>query len=210
MPFSILLALGMQQAHATTMIPLSLNQLVDASDEVVKGTVTEVWTEPDEKTGLIWTYAQIEVSKSLKGEPGPVVIIEQPGGSWGTITADVEGVARFSIGEEGYFFVEHLDSGHNVSVGMSQGKFNIIMDPYQKKEIAVRFPISTDRSFDHRFIPLPKKELRTSIESFELSITNRVQSGWDGTSIPGTSIERLQRISPPLTIKPSSNIKEVK
>lgn len=209
MSFSILFAFGIQQAHATTMIPLSLNQLVDASDEVVKGTVTEVWTEPDEKTGLIWTYAQIEVSKTLKGEPGPVVIIEQPGGSWGTKTAAIEGVARFSVGEEGYFFVEHLDSGHNVSVGMSQGKYNIIMDPYQKKEIAVRFPMHINRSFDHRFIPLPEKKLRTPIAQFELSISNRVQSGWDGTSIPGTSMERLQRISPPLKTQPLQN-KEVK
>lgn len=201
MPFSLLFAIGIQQANATTMIPLSVDQLVDAADEVVKGTVTEVWTEPDSKTGLVWTYAQIEVSKSLKGNPGSIVIIEQPGGKWGTKSAAVEGVARFSVGEEGYFFVEHLASGHNVSVGMSQGKFNIVMDPYQKEEIAVRFPVHINRSFDHRFIPLPDKKLRTPIEQFELSISNRVQSGWNGTPIPGTSIERLQRISPPTTIK---------
>jgi hypothetical protein len=199
MSFSVLFALTIQQAQATTMIPLSINQLVDASDEVVKGTVTEVWTEPDSKTGMVWTYAQIEVSKSLKGTPGSIVIIEQPGGTWGTKIASVEGVARFSIGEEGYFFVEHLDSGHNVSVGMSQGKFNIIMDPHQRTEIAMRFPVHINRSFDHRFIPLPAKELRTPTEQFELSITDRVQSGWDGTPIPGTSIKRLQRISAPRT-----------
>ena len=201
MSFSIMFAIGMQQANATTMIPLSIQQLVDASDEVVKGTVTEVWTEPDSKTGLVWTYAQIEVSKSLKGNPGSIVIIEQPGGTWGPKSASVEGVARFSVGEEGYFFVEHLASGHNVSVGMSQGKFNIIMDPYQKKEIAIRFPVHINRSFDHRFIPLPEKSRRTPIEQFELSISNRVQNGWDGTPIPGTSIERLQRISPSITAK---------
>jgi hypothetical protein len=197
MSFSVLFAFALNQAQATTMIPLSINQLVDASDEVVRGTVTEIWTEPDTNTGMVWTYAQIEVSKALKGTPGSVVIIEQPGGTWGTKSAAVEGVARFSIGEEGYFFVEHLRSGHNVSVGMSQGKFNIIMDPHQRTEIAMRFPVHIKRNFDHRFIPLPPKELRTPIDQFELSISNRVQSGWNGTPIPGTSIERLQRISPP-------------
>lgn len=201
MPISILFALTFNQAHATTMIPLSINQMVDAADEVVKGTVTEVWTEPDAKTGLVWTYAQIEVSKTLKGSPGPVVIIEQPGGTWGSTSAQVEGVARFSVGEEGYFFVEHLDSGHNVSVGMSQGKFNVIMDPYQKKEIAVRFPVHINRSFDHKFIPLPAENLRTPIDQFELSIIERVEKGWDGTPIPGTSLQRLQRISQPVLIK---------
>ena len=201
MPLSILFALTLQQAHATTMIPLSIQQLVDASDEVIKGTVTEVWTEPDNKTGMVWTYAQVEVSKTLKGEPGPVVIIEQPGGSWGTISASVEGVARFSVGEEGYFFVEHLDSGHNVSVGMSQGKFNVIMDPYQKKEIAIRFPVPINRDFDHKFIPLPEERFRTPLPQFEQLIIERVQLGWDGTPIPGTSMQRLQKISAPILHK---------
>jgi len=192
--FSILFAT--QQAYATTMVPLSLHQLVDAADEVVKGQVTEVWTEPDQKTGMVWTYAQIEVTKILKGDPGSIVILEQPGGKWGSKEASVEGVARFSVGEEGYFFVEHLDSGHNVSVGMSQGKFNIIMDPYQRKEIAVRFPVHIQNSFDHRFIPLPPPKQRTTTANFELSITNRVHQGWDGRAIPGTSSSRLEKISP--------------
>jgi len=192
----------LQQAYATTMVPLSLNQLVDASDEVVKGQVTEVWTEPDPKTGMVWTFAQIEVSKTLKGDPGPVVIIEQPGGKWGSKEARIEGVARFSVGEQGYFFVEHLASGHNVSVGMSQGKYNIIMDPYQRQEIAVRFPVHIQRTFDHRFIPLPVKKLRTTTAEFELSITNRVEHGWDGKAIPGTSMQRLQRISPKIETRP--------
>ena len=205
MLFSILLS---HQAYATTMVPLSLNQLVDAADEVVKGQVTEVWTEPDQKTGMIWTYAQVEVSKTLKGEPGPVVILEQPGGKWGSKEARIEGVARFSVGEEGYFFVEHLASGRNVSVGMSQGKFNIIMDPYQRKEIAVRFPVHIENTFDHRFIPLPLPKQRTTTADFELSVLNRVQKGWDGHPIPGTSSSRLERISP--KIETTNPMKEIK
>ena len=198
---NLALLLALSTANATTMVPLSLDQLVDASDEIVKGRVTETWTEPDLKTGLVWTYAQIEVTKTLKGEPGSIVILEQPGGKWGSKEARIEGVARFSVGEEGYFFVEHLESGHNVSVGMSQGKFNIIMDPYQRKEIAVRFPVHVQNSFDHRFIPLPPPKLRTTTADFELSITNRVHQGWDGKPIPGTSSNRLLKISPKIEKK---------
>ena len=183
-----------QDANATTMIQLSLSQLVDASDEIVRGTVTEVWTEPDLKTGMVWTYAQVEVYSVLKGDPGSVVILEQPGGMWGTKDAIVEGVARFSVGEEGYFFVEHLESGHTVPVGMFQGKFNIVMDPYTQKNIALRVPLHPKRTFDHRFIPLPAKESRVPIQRFELSIQERVAYGWDGQPIPGTSLERLERI----------------
>ena len=88
---NLALLLALSTANATTMVPLSLDQLVDASDEIVKGRVTETWTEPDLKTGLVWTYAQIEVEYTLKGAPGSVVIIEQPGGKWGSKEAHIEG-----------------------------------------------------------------------------------------------------------------------
>ena len=37
-------------AEATTMVPLSIDQMVDLSSTVVRGKVTNVWTEPDAKT----------------------------------------------------------------------------------------------------------------------------------------------------------------
>jgi hypothetical protein len=182
--------------HATTMVPLSFEQLVDASDDIVKGQVTEVWTERDIATGMIWTHAQIEVKTVLKGEDElQVLIVEQPGGSWGSSETTIDGVARFSVGEEGYFFVEHLDSGRSVPVGMFQGKFNIVFNPYKQQRIATRFTTHPKQKFDHRFIPLPKENKRITIEQFELDIRAKKQKGWDGKSIPGTSIERLRRIN---------------
>ena len=155
-------------AEATTMIQLSLNQLVDASDTVVRGTVTEMWTEADPRTGTIWTHAQVDISSVLKGNPAQdVIILEQPGGQLGHHGTIVEGVARFSVGEEGYFFVEELASGRMVSTGMFQGKFNIILDPYSQKELAIRFPVHPNRNFDHRFIPLPPEKDRVPVDAFE-------------------------------------------
>ena len=193
---TLIFSLGMSSAEATTMIPLSIDQLVDASDNVVKGTVTEVWTEPDRSTGMVWTHAQIEVQTVLKGdEELQIVVLEQPGGIWGTKDAIVEGVARFSVGETGYFFVENLESGRTVPVGMFQGKFNIIMDPYSRQEISTRFPVHPKKKFDHKFIPLPKKEKRITVNAFENKIIKRVESGWDGQPIHGTNIERLRKIN---------------
>jgi hypothetical protein len=106
-------------AEATTMVPLSIEQIVDISTTIVRGTVTEVWTEPDEKTGTIWTHAQVEVEQVFKGTTSTsVIIIEQPGGVWGEVQTSVESVARFSVGEDGYFFVEELSNGRMVSSGM--------------------------------------------------------------------------------------------
>ena len=183
-------------AEATTMVPLSIEQIVDVSTTIVRGTVTEVWTEPDEQTGTIWTHAQVEVDRVIKGERNTeVVIIEQPGGIWGTKQTSVESVARFSIGEEGYFFVEELSNGRSVSVGMFQGKFNIIFDPYSRQELALRFPVSETAPFDHRFIPLPPEHARLTAVDFEHRIKQRLDDGWDGKSIPGISDQKLREIN---------------
>ena len=178
------------------MVPLSVEQIVDVSTTIVRGTVTEVWTEPDENTGSVWTHAQVEVERVFKGDRNTeVIIVEQPGGVWGETRTSVESVARFSIGEEGYFFVEELDGGRSVSVGMFQGKFNIILDPYSREELAIRFPVHEAKPFDHRFIPLPPEHARLSVTDFETRIEKRLADGWDGKSIPGISDEKLERIN---------------
>jgi hypothetical protein len=183
-------------AEATTMVPLSIEQIVDISTTIVRGTVTEVWTEPDEKTGAIWTHAQVEVEHVFKGTPSTtVIVIEQPGGVWGEVQTTVDSVARFSVGEDGFFFVEELNNGRTVSSAMFQGKFNVIMDPYSRTELALRFPVHSNKTFDHRFIPLPPEHARISVDEFEDRIEQRIEDGWDGKSIPGISNEKLQRIN---------------
>jgi hypothetical protein len=182
-------------AEATTIVPLTTDQLVDASDTVVRGTVTEVWTERDPDSGYVWTHAQVEVSNVLKGDDAELLIIQQPGGEWAGSATTVAGTARFSVGEDAYFFVEHLESGRSVTTGMFQGKFNTQMDPYSRQVIVHRFPVSATTEFDHRFIPLPSEDQRVNTIDFEDHIMTRVESGWDGQPISGVSTEKLSRIN---------------
>ena len=183
------------QAHATSMVELSVDQLIDASEEIVKGTIVATWTERDPKTQMLWTHAQIEIEESFRGDAKEVLIIEQPGGHWGSTDLVVEGVARFSEGETGYFFVEYLASDRYVPIGMFQGKFNVLMDPYTQKEIVHRYALHPSQKFDHRFIPLPPKNNRVPTQMFEEQIWTGIENGWDGNPIPGVSSEKLQRIN---------------
>lgn len=183
------------QANATSMVELSIDQLIDASEEIVKGTVVATWTERDPKTQMLWTHAQIEIEESFRGDAKEILIIEQPGGTWGSTDLVVEGIARFSEGETGYFFVEYLASDRYVPVGMFQGKFNVLMDPYSQNEIVHRYALHPSQKFDHRFIPLPTKENRVSTQMFEEQILSGLENGWDGKPIPGVSSEKLQRIN---------------
>ena len=188
-------ALSSPTAQATGLF-FTNNQLIDASDTIVRGTVTEIWTERDPDSGYVWTHAQVEVSTVLKGEDTELLIVQQPGGEWGGMLTTVSfPTAQFSVGEDAYFFVEHLASGRSVPTGAHQGKFNTQMDPYSQQLIVYRYQVPETTVFDHRFIPLPPADQRVSTVDFEEGILNRVESGWDGQPIPGISTEKLLRIN---------------
>ena len=182
-------------SQATTMVHLNTNQLVDASDTVVRGTITEIWTEEDAK-GIVWTRAQLEVSESYKGKnTKKAYVIDQMGGRFGGNETTVAGRAQFSVGEEGVFFLEQLGSGRITTVGLSQGKFTLRLDPYSREMIVQRYATAQNGSYDHRFIPLPAEENRLFLVDFVDTVQKRVEAGWDGQPIPGASKARLQRIN---------------
>lgn len=192
----LMMGLTAPLAQATSMVRLTQDQLVDAADVIVRGTVIEVWTEFD-ASGHVWTHAQVDVARVLKGDPAlGALVIEQPGGDWAGRVTTVDGAARFSVGEDAYFFVENLDSGRSVTVGMFQGKFNVVMDPYARENIVHRYAVHPNQPFDHRFLPLPDAEQRISTLDFEDTILARVADGWDGQPIPGIRPETLRLRSP--------------
>jgi len=182
-------------AQATSLIELSTEQLVDSSDAVVRGKIVEIWTEQD-NDGVVWTRAQVAVSRTYKGDTARTAyIIDQAGGSWGKERTIVHGGARFSVDEDVLLFLETLGNGRTVTVGMKQGKFTLRLDPNSRTLLAQQFTPAPTKAYDHRFIPLPKAEVRRYFSDLEASITGRVAAGWDGNPIPGTSLQRLQRIN---------------
>jgi len=182
-------------ASATSLAQLDTDQLIDASDTIVRGVVTATWTERDDASGHVWTHAQVEVTRVLKGdEHAELLVIQQPGGTWANITTTVTGTARFSIGEEAIFFVEQRGE-RMMPVGMFQGKFNVQMDPYQREHIVHRFALPDGRDFDHRFIPLPPEGQRTTVADFEQTVRDGVADGWDGRAIPGVAADKLRMIN---------------
>ena len=186
---------GVPTAADATMVDLTVDQMVDAANNVVRGTITEVWAEED-ANGLIWTRAQLEVTETYKGDSSKrSFVIDQLGGKFGANISSVDDGVRFSVGEDGIFFLEVLGSGKITTVGFYQGKFTVRLDPYSRELIAQRFAPAPHKAYDHRFIPLPADDKRLFLIDLEDTIRNRVKTGWDGTPIPGTSNERLQRLN---------------
>ena len=201
---ALLLALGLAAptpAQATTLSLLTLEQMTDASDLVVRGVVTELWAERDDNN-TIWTRAQVEVQEVLKGAPSTrTVVVDQMGGVLNNEYQIIHSATRFSVGEEAYFFLEQLGNGRIVTAGMFQGKFTVRIDPATGDEMVVQFANRQDQWYDHRFIPHPPEGQRPAAVDLEARVQVRVEQGWDGKPIPGANPDKLRRISPPSSIQ---------
>jgi hypothetical protein len=179
-------------SHATSMVELTTQQLTDASNVIVIGTVTEVWTEPDGER-RVWTRAQIEVDEVLKGDRDiDAVVVDQIGGAFAGKTVAVHGSARFSRQERVMVFLEELDSGHLAPVGMFQGKYTVQIDPRVREDIVQRMTVDWDQDWDGRFLPLPEMNETLTLEAFRGSVEDSVAQGWNGEPIVGASMERLE------------------
>ena len=182
-------------AQATTMTPLTIEQMTDASDLVVRAEVTQVWVEEDER-GNLRTRAQLEVGRVLKGKSSvDAVLVDQVGGVLHNQFSPVPFAARFSPGEQGIFFLEHTSTGRTTLVGWSQGKYTLRTQPETGAEMVVRYTVSQDRPYDHRFIPHPPAHQQVLAQDLVDRIHARVDTGWDGRPIPGVDSAKLGRIN---------------
>ncbi len=163
-----------EPARATTIAPLSIEQLTDASDYVVRGDITEVWTEVDED-GRIWTRARMQVQHVYKGPDDPAV---------------------FSEYEEALVFLHQRPrDGRLVPVGKFVGKYTIRRAPGDTRQYARTWHPRAGIKYDARFLPHPAPENRLYLDDLEARIEARLDTGWDGKPIPGLSPERLEQIN---------------
>src|SRR5256885_5765036 len=62
---------------ATTVIPMSIEELTAAATHVVRGHVIESWSSWDTSHRLIYTYTRFQIDKPLKGTAPSVVRSEE-------------------------------------------------------------------------------------------------------------------------------------
>lgn len=120
-----LLAVG--AASATTMIALSVDELAQRSDQVVKGRVVATEPRSSEDGRRITTVVTLQVDETWKGTPADEVRILALGGTLDGISQVVTGAARFEEGEEVVVFLRRLRTEEPLSevVGMAQGKLSV-------------------------------------------------------------------------------------
>jgi len=118
-------------AHATSVLPLYLDEIIDSAAVAFEGVCLENKTGRDPQTGMIVTFTTFQVGDLLKGSAGSTFTIKQIGGedkSDGRFLR-VHGVPRFIPGE-GYvvFLYGVSQQGFSSPVGLSQGRFEVVQE----------------------------------------------------------------------------------
>ena len=114
-------------AGATTVKPMSIEDLTSAASSIVEGQATVSWSAWNPQHTLVYTFTRFRVSKTLKGEPDATVTVKQLGGSAGGYTQKVAGVHPMRTGDSAVLFLRPSEArdGTMVIVGMMQGNFCI-------------------------------------------------------------------------------------
>ena len=129
--FTICLTLNMliaSPASATSLLPLTLEQLSTRADLIFHGRVIEDTTARDKRSGQIATFTTFEVIELIKGDAADRHTIKQIGGhlkETGT-TLRIQGVPRYVIGESYVIFLPEKSSlGFSSPLGLYQGSFTV-------------------------------------------------------------------------------------
>ncbi|HYH00346.1 MAG TPA: hypothetical protein VD837_14530 [Terriglobales bacterium] len=125
----VLLALAMLgTTQATTIVPLSVEDLTRGASTIVRARATRAWSEWNPERTVIYTYTRFNVSQNLKGLPSAAVVVKQAGGTKDGLKQRLFGVRHFQVGEEAVLFLRpsKAHDGTLVVVGLMQGNFRVL------------------------------------------------------------------------------------
>jgi hypothetical protein len=112
---------------ATTVIPMSIEELSSAATQIIRGHVIDSRSAWDGQHSTIYTYTRFQSDETLKGTSSAVITVKQLGGSAGGYTLHVAGVHSWSKGEDVVLFLRpsQAQDGTFAVVGLMQGDFRL-------------------------------------------------------------------------------------
>src|SRR5258706_13109238 len=115
-------------AHAASVVPLYLDEMIDTSAVAFEATCTGNRAERARETNLVLTYTPFEVREVLKGFAPTTHVIKQIGGALPeeSVQYRVDGIPTFIPGEDYVVFLAGVSSaGFSSPIGLAQGKFSV-------------------------------------------------------------------------------------
>jgi hypothetical protein len=117
-------ACGVTGLHASTLQRLSLNDLIQKSTMIVRGTI-QPGSSAVMRGSLIYTHFQLSVTTAFKGTPGATIDVAVPGGILNGMQQPVAGAPMLTPGQDSVFFLWTSKTGLTQVIGLSQGLFNV-------------------------------------------------------------------------------------
>jgi hypothetical protein len=123
---ALVLSLTATAARASVVVPLALDELVDASEHVALVRVEYQAARWSTDHSVIYTDVTLRVLSPMKGgaAAGSLLTVRREGGVVGNIGLRVHGAAGFTEGEEAVVFLERRGAAL-WTVGMAQGKMRV-------------------------------------------------------------------------------------
>ena len=124
---AVVLMLAAATCRATTVIPMSVEQLTRAASDVVEGSALRSWTAWNPQHTILYTFTEFAVAQRLKGNAPQTVVVKQMGGHADGVIQRVAGLRYFQDGESALLFLRPSAArdGSHVIVGMMQGNFRV-------------------------------------------------------------------------------------
>jgi len=125
--YALVLTFGMSPLQSATLERLSLNDMIQKSTAIVRGTVTG--SHVAQQGALIYTHYTVHVTERFKGPAQASVDIVVPGGTFNNIRQSFAGTPSFRAGDDYVFFLWTGSSGLTHIIGLTQGLFALSGGP---------------------------------------------------------------------------------
>lgn len=134
------LLLAPAAGRAMSVLAPSFDQLVAASDTIVRGIVTDVHcvTVSTPQGQAIRTLVTLRVERALKGSPGATVTLSLLGGKVGPRTLTVVGMPRFQVGDDEIVFTANNGRAICPLIAASYGRYHVRHDPATNRDYVAR------------------------------------------------------------------------
>ena len=115
-------------ADATTVMPLTFEQLVNGSQAVVYGRVSEVRSQWTADRRFIESVVTVEILRGMKGGARESIAFTVPGGQVGRYLNIIPGTPAFAAGDLAVFFLRAQGPRLPVTTGLTQGIYRVRRD----------------------------------------------------------------------------------
>jgi hypothetical protein len=128
-------------AHATILVPAEFREIVNGSQVIVHGRVSDVRSYLVDARKRIDTVVTLDVESYLKGGPADTVTFRVPGGTVGRYRSTMVGAPEFSVGEEVVLFLRADGPAVPQVFGLSQGVYRVRTDAETGRRVVVPPPL---------------------------------------------------------------------